>query len=210
MDISAKDVKALRDRTGAGMMDCKKALTESGGDVDKAIEWLRVKGLSGAAKLAGREATEGTVQSYIHANGKVGVLIEVDCNTDFVARNDDFVAFARDVALHIAASPHGGALHIAASPQTRYVSHQDVPQEAKDNELRVFEQQAADKPENVRPKIAEGKLKAWMKDVVLLNQVHVNTDKYENKTIEELRANLSGTTGENVVIRRFSRFAVGA
>jgi elongation factor Ts len=198
IQISAKDVKALRERTGAGMMDCKKALTESAGDVDKAIEWLRVKGLSGAAKLAGREATEGTVQSYIHANGKVGVLVEVDCNTDFVARNEDFVAFARDVALHI-----------AAMPGTRYVSEDEIPQEAKDAELRVFEQQAADKPENVRPKIAEGKLRKWMEEVVLLNQEHVNPDKHDGKTIEQLRAELSAKTGENVVIRRFARFQVG-
>jgi len=197
--ISAKDVKALRDLTGAGMMDCKKALQETGGDVDGAVTWLREKGIAGAAKLGGREATEGTIQSYIHANGKVGVLVEVDCNTDFVARNEDFTSFAREIALHI-----------AASPATQYVSEDDIPQEAKDAELRVFEQQAADKPENIRPKIAEGKLKAWMKDVVLLNQVHVNTDKYEGKTIEELRTTLSGTTGENVVIRRFARFAVGA
>ena len=104
-DISAKDVKALRDLTGAGMMDCKKALQETGADIDAAVTWLREKGIAGAAKLAGREATEGTVQSYIHSNGKVGVLVEVDCNTDFVARNDDFVSFAREVALHIAASP---------------------------------------------------------------------------------------------------------
>jgi elongation factor Ts len=198
IQISAADVKALRERTGAGMMDCKKALTESAGDVDKAIEWLRVKGLSGAAKLAGREATEGTVQSYIHANGKVGVLVEVDCNTDFVARNEDFIAFAKDVALHI-----------AAQPATQYVSEDDIPQDAKDAELRVFEQQAADKPENVRPKIAEGKLRKWMEEVVLLNQVHVNPDKHEGKTIEQLRAELSAKTGENVVIRRFSRFQVG-
>ena len=199
IQISAADVKALRERTGAGMMDCKKALTESAGDVDKAIEWLRVKGLSGAAKLAGREATEGTVQSYIHANGKVGVLVEVDCNTDFVARNDDFVAFAREVALHI-----------AASPTVQWVSEEDVPEDAKQAELRVFEQQASDKPEQVRGKIAEGKLRKWMEETVLLNQVHVNGDKYEGKTIEQLRAELSGTTGENVVIRRFARFAVGA
>jgi elongation factor Ts len=196
--VSAKDVKALRERTGAGMMDCKRALAESGGDADKAIEWLRVKGLSGAAKLAGREATEGTVQSYIHANGKVGVLVEVDCNTDFVARNDDFIAFARDIALHI-----------AALPTTKYVSEDEIPQEAKDAELRVFEQQAADKPENVRPKIAEGKLRKWMEEVVLLNQEHVNPDKHDGKTIEQLRAELSAKTGENVVIRRFARFQVG-
>ena len=199
IQISAADVKALRERTGAGMMDCKRALQESGGDVDKAIEWLRVKGLSGAAKLAGREATAGTVQSYIHGGGKIGVLVEVDCNTDFVARNDDFIAFARDIALHI-----------AASPSTKWVSEEDVPEDAKQAELRVFEQQAADKPENVRPKIAEGKLRKWMEEVVLLNQVHVNPDKHEGKTIEQLRAELSGTVGENVVIRRFARFQVGA
>jgi elongation factor Ts len=198
IQISAKDVKALRDRTGAGMMDCKKALAESGGDVEKAIESLRVKGLSGAAKLAGREATEGTVQSYIHATGKVGVLIEVDCNTDFVARNEDFIAFAREIAMHV-----------AAVPGTRYVSEDEIPEEAKQAELRVFEQQAADKPENVRPKIAEGKLRKWMEEVVLLKQVHVNEAKYDGKTIEEIRAETSAKTGENVVIRRFARFQVG-
>ena len=197
--ISAKQVKELRDRTGAGMMECKNALTETEGDVDKAVELLRVRLGDKALKVGGREATEGTVASYIHSNGKVGVLVEVDCNTDFVARNEDFIAFAREIALHI-----------AASPATKYVSEDEIPQEAKDAELRVFEQQAADKPENIRPKIAEGKLKAWMKDVVLLNQVHVNPEKHEQKTIEQLRATLSGTTGENVVIRRFARFAVGA
>ncbi len=197
--ISAKQVKELRDRTGAGMMDCKKALEETGGDVDSAAGLLRVRLGDKALKMGGREATEGTVQAYIHSNGKVGVLVEVDCNTDFVARNDDFMAFARDVALHV-----------AASPQTRYVSEEDVPEDARQAELRVFEQQAADKPENVRPRIAEGKLRKWLEEVVLLNQVHVNADKYEGKTIEQLRAELAGTTGENVVIRRFARFAVGA
>jgi len=196
--ISAKDVKALRDLTGAGMMDCKKALQETGGDVDGAVTYLREKGIAGAAKLGGREATEGTVQSYIHANGKVGVLVEVDCNTDFVAKNDDFVAFARDVALHL-----------AASPQTRFVSEEEVPEDVRAAEARVFEQQAADKPENVRPRIVEGQIKKWLGDVVLLNQVHVNADKYEGKTIEQLRGDLSAKTGENVVIRRFARFAVG-
>jgi elongation factor Ts len=197
--ITAAQVKELRDRTGAGMMDCKKALEETGGDVEQAVELLRVRLGDKALKMGGREATEGTVQSYIHGNGKVGVLVEVDCNTDFVARNDDFIAFAREVAMHI-----------AASPTVRYVSEQDVPQEDKDAELRVFEQQAADKPENVRAKIAEGKLRKWMEEVVLLNQQHVNPDKHDGKTIEELRVALSGTTGENVVIRRFARFAVGA
>jgi elongation factor Ts len=196
-DISAKDVKALRDRTGAGMMDCKRALAEAGGDVDKAVELLRVRGQAQAAKRSGRAAGEGAVQSYIHANGKVGVLVEVDCETDFVARNDDFVAFARDIALHVAAA------------RPLYVSEEDVPEEARQAELRIFEEQAADKPENVRPKIAEGKLRKWLEEVVLLNQVHVNADKHEGKTIEELRAQLAATTGENVVIRRFERFAVG-
>jgi elongation factor Ts len=197
--ISAKQVKELRDRTGAGMMDCKNALSETQGDLDAAVELLRVRLGDKALKVGSREATEGTVQSYIHSNGKVGVLVEVDCNTDFVARNEDFVAFARDVALHV-----------AASPLTRYVSEADIPEEDKQAELRVFEQQAADKPEHVRPRIAEGKLKSWMEDVVLLNQPHVNGDKYDGKTIEQIRAELSGTTGENVVIRRFARFAVGA
>jgi elongation factor Ts len=197
-EISAKQVKELRDRTGAGMMDCKSALQETGGDVDAAVELLRVRLGDKALKMGGREATEGTVQSYIHANAKVGVLVEVDCNTDFVARNEDFQAFARDVALHI-----------AAVPTVQWVSEQDVPDEAKQAELRVFEQQAADKPENVRGKIAEGKLNKWMEEVVLLKQPHVNGDKHDGKTIEQLRAELSGTTGENVVIRRFAKFAVG-
>jgi elongation factor Ts len=197
-DIPASAVKELRDRTGAGMMDCKKALEEADGDMDKAIEILRVEGLAKSGKLGAREATEGTVQSYIHANGKIGVIVEVDCNTDFVARGDEFVAFARDIALHVA----------AASPL--YVNEADVPEDVKQAELRIFEQQAADKPENVRPKIAEGKLRKWMEDNVLLNQAHVNQDKYDGQTIEEIRAALSAKTGENVVIRRFKRFEVGA
>jgi elongation factor Ts len=197
-DIPASLVKELRDRTGAGMMDCKKALGEADGDIDRAVEILRVEGLAKTAKLGGREATEGTVQSYIHANGKIATLVEVDCNTDFVARNEDFVAFAREVAMHVA----------AAAPL--YVSEDEVPEEVRAGELSIFEQQAADKPENVRGKIAEGKLRKWMEDNVLLNQVHVNTDKHEGRTIEELRAALSSTTGENVVIRRFTRFEVGS
>ena len=198
VSIPASKVKELRDRTGAGMMDCKKALEETDGDIDAAVELLRVQLGNKIGKLAGREATEGTVQSYIHANGKVGVLVEVDCNTDFVARNDDFVTFAREVALHV-----------AASPTVRYVSEEEIPDEARQAELRVFEQQAADKPENVRGRIAEGKLRKWMEEVVLLKQPHVNGDKFDGKTIEELRAELSSKTGENIVVRRFTRFAVG-
>ena len=197
--ITAAQVKELRDKTGAGMMECKNALQETQGDVEQAVELLRVRLGDKALKVGGREATEGTVQAYIHANGKVGVLIEVDCNTDFVARNEEFTTFAREVAMHV-----------AASPMTKYVSEEEVPEEDKQAELRVFEQQAADKPEHIRPKIAEGKLKAWMGDTVLLNQAHVNSDRYEGKTIEEIRSELSGKLGENVVIRRFSRFAVGA
>ncbi len=197
--ITAAQVKELRDKTGAGMMDCKSALTETDGDIDAAVELLRVRLGDKALKMGGREATEGTVQAYIHTNGKTGVLVEVDCNTDFVARNDDFIAFARDVALHV-----------AASPSVQYVSEDEIPEDAKQAELRVFEQQAADKPENVRAKIAEGKLRKWMEEVVLLNQEHVNGDKHDGKTIEQIRAELSGTTGENVVIRRFSKFVVGA
>ena len=197
-NISAKDVKALRDETGAGMMDCKRALVETNGDKAAALELLKVQLGKNLQKLAGREATEGTVQSYIHSNGKVGVLVEVDCNTDFVAKNDEFVAFARDVALHI-----------AGSPQTRYVSEEEIDEDARQAEMRVFEQQAADKPENVRAKIAEGKLRKWMEETVLLKQPHVNGDKYDGKTIEDIRAELSRQTGENIVVRRFTRFAVG-
>ena len=195
--ISASDVKALRDRTGAGMMDCKAALTDAGGDVEKAIEILRVKGQAQAAKRSGRVASEGAVASYIHAGGKIGVLVEINCETDFVARNEDFQEFVRDVALHIA----------AAAPE--YVSEEDVPEEAKQAEARIFEEQAADKPENVRPKIVEGRIKKWMEEVVLLDQEHVNKDKHGGKTIEDLRAETASKTGENVVIRRFTRYQVG-
>jgi elongation factor Ts len=197
-DISAKDVKALRDLTGAGMMDCKKALTETGGDVDAAVTWLREKGIAGAAKLAGREATEGTVQSYIHANGKIGALVEIDCNTDFVARNEDFVAFARDIALHVTAA------------QPLYVAEEDVPESDRAEELRIAASQMTNVPEHARERAAQGKVNKWLEEVVLLKQRHVNEDKYGGKTIEELRAELSAKTGENVVIKRFTRFAIGA
>lgn len=196
--ITASDVKALRDRTGAGMMDCKAALQEAGGDMDKAIEIIRVKMGSRVGKLAARETTEGTVQSYIHATGKVGVLVEVDCNTDFVATNEEFVAFGRDVALHV-----------AASPTTRWVSVEEVPADVREAELRVYSQQLANVPEQAREKAAEGKLRKFYEETVLLCQPHVNADKHGGKTIEQLRADLSAKTGENVVVRRFARFAVG-
>ena len=195
--ISAGDVKSLRERTGAGMMDCKRALEESGGDFDGAVELLRVRGQAQAAKRGERAATEGVVQSYIHATGKIGVLLEVNCETDFVARNEDFQEFAREIALHIA----------AAAPL--YVAEEHVPEDVRAAELRIFEEQAQDKPENVRPRIAEGRMRKWLEEVVLLNQAHVNADKHGGKTIEELRAETAARTGENVVIRRFERFAVG-
>ncbi len=197
MSISAQDVKALRERTGAGMMDCKKALVEADGDIEKAIEALRVKGIAKAEKRGERAASEGTVQSYIHANGKIGVLVEVDCETDFVARNDDFVGFARDLALHVAAT----------APVA--VDEDGVPAEDVERERRIADEQFADKPEKIRPGIVQGKVDAWLKDVVLLRQVHVNADKYEGATIEQIRAGLAAKTGENIVIRRFTRFAVG-
>ena len=196
-EIPARDVKALRDRTGAGMMACKAALEESSGDLEKAIELLRARGEAQAAKRAGREAGEGTVQTYVHSNGKIGVLVELDCETDFVARNDSFVAFARDLALHIAAT----------APLA--ISDEDVPSDDLERERRIFTEQAADRPENVRQRVIDGKLDAWLGGVVLLRQKHVNEDKYDGKTIEELRAKLAADTGENVVIRRFARFAVG-
>jgi elongation factor Ts len=196
--ISAKEVKALRDRTGAGVLACREALSEADGDVERAVEILRARGQAQAAKRAGAEATEGVVQSYIHAGNKIGVLVEVDCETDFVARNDSFVEFARDLALHIA----------AAAPLA--VSDDEVPSEDRDREERIAVEQAADRPENVRERIVQGKLDKWLDDVVLLRQKHVNEDKHGGKTIEQLRAELAAETGENVVIRRFARFAVGA
>jgi elongation factor Ts len=194
---TAADVKALRERTGAGMMDCKKALVESNGDVEQAIEILRTKQGKRIQDRGERVATEGTVQTYVHSNAKVGVLVEVNSETDFVARNDKFIAFAKEIALHIA----------AAAP--RYVSEDEIPAEDKDRESRIFEEQAADKPENIRPKIVEGQLRKWYEEVVLLNQPHVNTDKYEGKTIKQLQDEIAAETGENVGIRRFARFAIG-
>jgi elongation factor Ts len=196
-EISAQDVKALRERTGAGMMDCKKALSEAGGDIERAIEILRVKQGKKVQDLGERVATEGTVQAYVHAGAKVGVLIEVDCNTDFVATNEDFVRFARDVAMQI-----------AATPTVSYVSREDVPADRRDAEARIYEQEATDKPENIREKIVSGKLDSWLSTIVLLEQ-EMHNPKFEGKTVQRLRDELTATTGENVVIRRFARFAVG-
>jgi elongation factor Ts len=201
MAVSASDVKALRDRTGAAMMDCKAALEEAGGDADKALEILRVKGQASAAKRSGREAREGLVASYIHANGKVGALVEIRCETDFVARNDDFKEFAYEVALHVAGT----------NPPPRYVSAEEIPDEESDAERRVFEAKAKEegKPENVIERIVEGQLSKWAKEVALLDQPHIRSDRYEGKTIGELRAELAAKTGENVQVARFAVFRVG-
>jgi elongation factor Ts len=196
--ISAGLVKELRERTGAGMMDCKKALQEANGDIEAATAELRKKGLADAAKRAGRAANEGLVDSYIHANGRVGVLLEVNCETDFVARNDQFQAFVHDVALHIA----------AMKPQ--FVSIDDVPAGYAAAERAIFEEQAKDIPEKAREKAVEGKLQKQLKSICLLEQEFVK-DAAEKKprTIEDLRVETAAVLGENVTIRRFALFELG-
>jgi elongation factor Ts len=197
-EVTASQVKELRERTGAPMLACRNALQESGGDIDASIELLRARGEAQAAKRAGKEANNGAVDSYIHSNGQLGVLVEVDCETDFVARNEDFRTFVHDLALHIAAANPIG------------ISDEDIPAEDREREERIAVEQAADRPENVRERVVAGKLDKWLADVVLLRQKHVNEDKYGGQSIEELRAKLASDTGENVVIRRFARFAIGA
>lgn len=199
MAVSAKEVKELRERTGAAMMDCKAALEEAAGDADRAIEILRVKGQASAAKRSGRATSEGAVGSYIHAGGKVGVLVEVQCETDFVARNEDFQEFVREIAIHVAATA------------PLYVSADEIPEAEVGAERKVFEAKAREegKPDNVVEKIVEGQLKKWAKDVALLDQEHVRGDRYDGKTIEQLRAETASKTGENIRIARFARFAVG-
>jgi elongation factor Ts len=197
--VTAAKVKELRDLTGAGMMDSKAALVEADGDMERAAEILRVKGQASAAKRADRGTSEGVVASYIHANDKVGALVEVQCETDFVARNDDFREFAYEVAMHVA----------AASPL--YVTAEEIPEEEIDAERRVFEEKAREegKPDDVREKIVEGQLRKWREEIVLLQQEHVNQDKHESKTIEQMREDLAAKVGENVVVSRFSCFRIG-
>jgi elongation factor Ts len=204
--VSAADVKALRERTGAPMMDCKQALEEAGGDIDEAVKILRKKGAASAAKRGGRGTSEGVVASYTHSSGtgerkqqKVGVLVEVQCETDFVAMNEDFKEFAREVAVHIA----------AMNPQ--HVSLEDIPEEDVAREREIFAEKAKGegKPDDVVDKIVEGQLKKWASEVVLLDQKHFNEERYEGKTIEELRTEIAAKTGENVRIARFARFEVG-
>ena len=196
---SAADVKALRDRTGAGMMDCKEALAEAEGDIDRAVEILRIKGQASVAKRASRGTGEGVVSAYIHANDQVGAMVEVQCETDFVARSDEFKAFAYDVALHIAGS---GA---------RYVSEEDIPESERENERRILTEEAKEEglPEDKLEQIVEGRLAKGLKEIVLLDQEHINADKHEGKTIEELRQDIASKTGENVRIARFAYYRVG-
>jgi elongation factor Ts len=195
-EVTAAMIKDLRERTGAGMADCKKALVECDADAEKAIEYLRKKGLSKAAKRAGRIATEGVVTSYIHGPGRVGVLVEINCETDFVARNDEFQQFTKDVAMQIA----------AMSPQ--YVQKDDVPASEIEREraIRIEEARTSGKPANVVEKIVDGQISKWLKEICLLDQAWVKNDK---KTIDELRQELIGKLGENVQIRRFQRYELG-
>ncbi len=196
--IPAKLVKELREKTGAGMMDCKKALEEAGGDIDEATKSLRTKGLADAAKRAGRAANEGAVDSYIHAGGRVGVLVEINCETDFVARTDQFKAFVHDVALHIAAL------------KPRFVSRDEVPEDYIANERSIYTAQAEDIPEHARERAVEGKLAKHLASICLLDQEFVR-DQGEKKprTVEALRAEVAAGLGENLTIRRFSLFELG-
>jgi elongation factor Ts len=195
-EISAGLVKDLREKTGAGMMDCKKALVETAGDFDKAVEYLRKKGIASASKKAGRATKEGAVSAYIHGEGKVGVLVEINCETDFVARTEQFRQFVKDVAMHIA----------AASPQ--WVNSSEVPAEliAKEKEIFVAQMAASGKPAKVLEQIAEGKIKKFYEDTCLMNQAFV---KDPGKTIEMLLKETIAGLGENMGIRRFARFTLG-
>ncbi len=196
MAITADQVKQLREKTGAGMMDCKTALTETGGDIDKAVELLRKKGLASAAKRAGRATKDGVIGHYIHMGGKVGVLVEVNCETDFVARTEDFQRLAKELAMHIA----------AADP--KFVKREDVPAEVLEKEKEIYRAQFADsgKPANVIDKIAEGKLESYYAQVCLLEQPSIRDP---NVSVKQMIADGSAKTGENVTVTRFVRFKLG-
>ncbi|MFO7644834.1 MAG: translation elongation factor Ts [Desulfosarcina sp.] len=195
-DVSATMVKSLREKTGAGIMDCKAALTECGGDLEKAIDFLRKKGIATAAKRAGRATSEGTVQSYIHMGGKIGVLVEVNCETDFVAKTDDFNAFAKNIAMHIAATSPVG------------ISPEDVPQALVDREREIYRAQVLEmgKPEQMVEKIAAGKLNKFFKESCLMSQQYV---KEPDKTIADYLNEVIAKTGEKITIKRFARFQIG-
>lgn len=193
---ASEDIKALRERTGAGILDCKKALAESGGDIEKAIDWLRAKGISNAAKRSARAATEGMITAYLHAGGKIGVLVEVNCETDFVAMNDAFKTLCHDLAMHIA----------AAAPE--YVSKEDVPAEALAHEREVQKQRVIEegKPAAVAERIVEGRLGKFYEEQCLLEQKFVKDD---SKTVREVLTDAVARIGENIRVRRFSRFVLG-
>ncbi|WP_067931366.1 translation elongation factor Ts [Alicyclobacillus kakegawensis] len=194
--VTSQMVKELRERTGAGMMDCKRALTEADGNMERAIEILREKGLASAAKKAGRVAAEGLVESYIHGGGRIGVLVEVNCETDFVAKNDDFRTLVRDIAMHIAAS----------NPQ--YVRREEVPQQVLDKEREIVRAQTLNegKPEHIVDRIVEGRIDKYLKEICLLEQPFV---KDPEKTVEQLVKEKIAQIGENISIRRFARYVVG-
>ncbi len=196
-EISAKLVKELRDKTNAGMMDCKKALKENDGDMAKAVEWLRQKGITSAQKKSGRVAAEGLVDSYIHTGGRVGVLVEVNCETDFVARRDDFREFARNIAMQI-----------AACPNVEYVKVEDVPEDIanKEKEIEMGRDDLAGKPDNIKEKIVEGRIKKRLGEMCLLTQPFI---KDQSITVEELITQQVAKIGENIQVRRFSRFTLG-
>ena len=195
-EIKAEMVKQLREKTGAGMMDCKKALLEVKGDMDKALEFLRKKGLATAQKRAGRAMTEGTVQSYIHMTGKLGVLVEVNCETDFVAKNEDFKEFAKNIAMHIAASNPLG------------IKREDIPEEIVENEKDIYRAQARDmgKPDNILDKIVDGNLKKFYQENCLLNQPFVRDPDI---SVADLMNELIAKIGENITIKRFVRYQIG-
>jgi elongation factor Ts len=195
-EVSAKLIAELRGRTGAGMMDCKKALEEAGGDLEKAAEILRSRGAAKADKRAGRSASEGLIEAYVHFNGRVAVLVEINCETDFVARTDDFRQLAKDVALHI------------ASARPLAVRIEDLPTEVVEREKRIYEAQVAEekKPDAVKAKIVEGRLKKFYEESVLLEQKFVKDD---TRTVGDLVKHLAANTGENVQVRRFARFELG-
>lgn len=195
-EINASIVKQLREKTGAGMMDCKKALVEVEGDMEKAVDFLRKKGLATAQKRAGRAMSEGMIQSYIHMTGKLGVLVEVNCETDFVAKNEDFQEFAKNIAMHIAASNPLG------------IKPEDVPEEIIENEKSIYRAQAIEmgKPENILDKIVEGKLKKFYQENCLLNQPFVRDP---DMSIADLMNDLIAKIGENITIKRFVRYQIG-
>ncbi|MEO0854126.1 MAG: translation elongation factor Ts [Cyanobacteria bacterium J06648_11] len=196
-DISAKLVKELRDKTGAGMMDCKKALKESDGDIEQAMAWLRQKGLASAAKKSGRVAAEGLVESYIHTGGRIGILVEVNCETDFVARRDEFKELARNIAMQI-----------AACPNVEYVSVDQIPAEisAREKEIEMGRDDLDGKPDNIKDKIVQGRIDKRLKELALLDQPYI---KDQSITVDELLKQSIALLGENMQVRRFTRYVLG-